>query len=259
MRAVTYQKLLDTFTLTELPVPELHGDFDVLVKVNAVGLNPVDTKINLWHGMVPDMDDHFVGGLDVSGTIIELGKSVTGWQVGDRVLYHGNMRRANGGFAEYAIHDSRTLTTHPDVSDELAAATPCAGWTAWRALVDKLAIGHQHRLFVAGGAGGVGSFAIQIARRFGVDTIITTASAGKHDYIRQLGCTEVIDYHHEDVIQRVLEITHNAGVDVALDCVGGDNDLLCASVLGFEGHMVLRGIWLSWSKPWSRTVILMPL
>ena len=105
-------------------------------------------------------------------------------------------------------------------------------------MVDKLAIGHQHLLFVAGGAGGVGSFAIQIDRCFGVDTIITTASAGKHGYVRQLGCTEANDYHHEDVIQRVLEITHNAGVDAALNCVRGDNDVLCALVLGFEGHMV---------------------
>ena len=80
--------------------------------------------------MVPDTDDTFVGGLGVSGEIVAMGSAVSSWRVGERVLYHGNMRRPFGGFAEYAIYDSRTLTAHPDVSDTLAASTPCAGWTA---------------------------------------------------------------------------------------------------------------------------------
>lgn len=143
--------------------------------------------------MVPDMDDTFVGGLDVSGEIVAMGSAVSSWRVGGRVLYHGNMRRPFGGFAEYAIHDSRTLTTHPDVSDTLAASTPCAG--------------------------GVGTFAIQIARRFGVNTVIATASADKHNYIQQLGCTHKIDYHNEDVANRVMEIIQNDGVDAMVELV----------------------------------------
>ena len=237
MKAVTYQKQHDTFTVTEQAAPTLETPFDVLVKVHAVGLNPVDYKINSWHMALPDMDDHFVAGLDVSGEIVEVGGSVSDWQVGDRVLYHGNMFRAFGGFAEYAIHDSRTLTPHPDTSAEIAAASPCAGWTAWRALVDKLDIASRSRVFIAGGAGGVGSFAIQIARHFGVKAIITTASAHKHDYVKQLGATHAIDYHQDNVVQQVLDITGDAGVEASLDCVGGDNDKLCAAVLGFEGHM----------------------
>lgn len=83
----------------------------------------------------------------------------------------------------------------------------------------------------------MGTFAIQIARRFGVNTVIVTASADKHNYI-QLGCTHRIDYPNEDVASRVMEITQNDGVEAALDAVGGDNNLLCATLLGFEGHMV---------------------
>ncbi|WP_260262087.1 zinc-binding dehydrogenase [Vibrio intestinalis] len=238
MKAITYQPATDTFSLSELPQPQVQSDFDVVVRVNAVGLNPVDCKVNLWHSMVEGMNDTFVGGLDVSGTIVELGSEVTGWRVGDRVLYHGNMRRLSGGFAEYAVQDSRTLIEHPDVPAEVAAATPCAGWTAYRALLDKVDITQHRSLFIAGGAGGVGSFALQLAKHAGVETIITTASSAKHDYVKSLGATHVIDYREQDVVQQIADITGGDGVEIALDCVGGDNDKTCAAVLAYEGHLI---------------------
>ncbi|WED23646.1 zinc-binding dehydrogenase [Vibrio sp. JC009] len=238
MKAVTYQKSQDTFTLTELPEPQIQSPFDVLVKVHSVGLNPVDAKVHLWQGMVADMDDNFVGGLDVSGEIVATGDAVTDWNVGDMVLYHGDMRREHGGFAEYAIQDSRSLIAHPSISTDIAAATPCAAWTAYRALVDKLNISTRKSIFISGGSGGVGSFAIQMARHFGVQTIIASCSAANHDFVRSLGATHVIDYRSEDVTERVMEITGQQGVDVALECVGGDNDVIAASVLGYEGEMV---------------------
>lgn len=238
MKAVTYQKARDTFTYTDISVPDIHNDYDVLVKVHAVALNPVDTKVNLWNAMVESMDNDFVGGLDVSGEIVEVGAKVSGWQVGERVLYHGNMRRSHGGFAEFALHDSRTLITHPDVAAEIAAATPCAGWTAYRALVHKLRIAERNGVFITGGSGGVGSFAIQLARLFGVKTIITTCSAQNHEFVRSLGATHTIDYQHNHMIEQVKAITAGLGVEVALDCVGGNNDIVCACVLGFEGEMV---------------------
>jgi len=238
MKAITYQKACDTFTLSELEIPEIEQPFDVLVKVHAVGLNPVDAKIHLWNGMVADMDDNFVAGLDVSGEIVALGDSVTGWQVGDKVLYHGNMRRAHGGFAEFAIQDSRTLVTHPQTSAEVAAASPCAAWTAYRALFDKLSADKRSSVFIAGGAGGVGSFAIQLAKLAGINTIITTASEANHDFLKSLGATHTIDYRQGKVAEQVMQITADLGVEIALDCVGGENDILCASVLGYEGEMV---------------------
>lgn len=70
MKAITYQREQDTFTVSELPQPNLQSPFDVLVRVHAVALNPVDAKVNFWHGMVPDMNDNFVGGLDVSGKLL---------------------------------------------------------------------------------------------------------------------------------------------------------------------------------------------
>lgn len=239
MKAITYQKTKDQFSLSEISIPSLETAFDVLVKVEAVGLNPVDSKIYSWHEMVADMDDNFVGGLDVAGEIIATGEAVKNWKIGDKVLYHGNMRRAYGGFAEYAVQDGRSLIAFPAfLSAEEAASIPCAAWTAYRALTDKLNISQQESLLIMGAAGGVGSFAIQLAKIYGVKTIITTASSAKHSYVKSLGASHVIDYQNEDVLVKIMEITAGKGVRAALDCVGGENDKIAAAALGFEGHMV---------------------
>lgn len=237
MKALAYDPATDLFSVAEQPVPT-PGPHDVLVGVHACGLNPVDAKIDQWQAMAPGMDANWVPGLDVSGEIVAMGSSVAGWQVGERVLYHGDMFRPHGGFAEYALQDARTLVRHPAAPAALAAATPCAGWTAWRALVDKLRVAGAEGIFIAGGAGGVGSFAIQVARHLGVRRIITTASRANHAYVRALGATDAIDYRSEDVVAQVVALTRGEGVPFALDTVGGDSDIVTASVLGYEGQMV---------------------
>ena len=105
MNALTFDLATDEFSLRE---PR-----DVLVKVMACGLNPVDAKITGWKEMVPDMDACWTPGLDVSGEIVALGAGVSEWKIGDRILYHGNMLRSHGGLAEHAIHKADTLVPHP--------------------------------------------------------------------------------------------------------------------------------------------------
>jgi len=237
MKALTFNPVDDTFRICDLPVPS-PGPKDVLVRVAACGLNPVDAKIVFWKDMVPDMDREWTPGLDVSGTIVAVGEEVSGWKEGDRILYHGNMLRPRGGLAEFALHKAATLIPHPDVPEAVAAATPCAGWTAWRALHDKLRLEKDHSFLVTGGSGGVGGFAIQIARALGVRRIFVTCSAKNHDYVRSLGATDVIDYRSENVAARIRELTAGRGVDRALDTVGPDEDLAVAESLAFEGEMV---------------------
>ncbi|SDQ83861.1 zinc-binding dehydrogenase [Pseudovibrio sp. Tun.PSC04-5.I4] len=237
MRALTYHKSNDQFVLAQLDKPAPSAD-EVLVKVVAAGLNPVDAKIHKWCGGARDMDDTWVPGLDVSGIIEAVGANVEGWSMGDAVLYHGNMFKPCGGFAQYALADADALIPHPDVDPVIAAATPCAGWTAWRALTHKLQIENRKSLLVLGGSGGTGGFAIQIARYFGVETILATCSEQNADYVTSLGATRTIDYNWEDVLSTVYENTARQGVEVAFDTVGGDNDILAANCLGFEGHMV---------------------
>ena len=237
MKAITYNLYTDEFLVEDVELPKIHGE-DILVKVEAVGLNPVDSKIHLWKGMVSDMTPGYITGLDVSGTVVEVGRDVKGIKVGDRVLYHGNMFRKNGGFAEYAVQNYKAVIAHPNVPSELAAALPCAGWTAYRALVDKLRIEKGDSLFIAGGSGGVGSFAIQIAKYLGASPIIVTCSLQNSAFVKSLGADYVIDYKNEDVLARVVEITHGSKVKKSLDTVGGSNAALCANVLAYEGEMV---------------------
>lgn len=237
MRALTFSPETDQFTTADLPTPTL-GKSDALIKVDACGLNPVDAKIRIWKSKLPHMDSSWVGGLDVSGHIVALGTEVKQWKIGERVLCHGNMFRPHGGFAEFTVQEAAMLIPHPDLSAEIAAATPCAGWTAWRALHDKLRIAERDSILIAGGSGGVGGFAIQIAAAAKVQTIITTCSAANRDYVTKLGATHIIDYTTEDVVARVAEITQQRGVAVGLDTVGPESDIVVANSLAFEGQMV---------------------
>jgi NADPH:quinone reductase-like Zn-dependent oxidoreductase len=238
MRALTFDPATDQWTKRDLPTPEVDGH-DVLVRVEACGLNPVDAKIAQWKGAAPDMDSTWVAGLDVSGEVVAVGPEVTAWQVGDRVLGHGNMFRPHGGLAELSVQDGRTLVPHPvGIDAATAASTPCAGWTAWRALHDRLRISARDSLLVAGGAGGVGGFALQVARDAGLTTIIATTSARNAEYVRSLGATRVVDYTREDVVARVRDVTGGLGVTRGVDTVGGENARLVADSLGFEGEMV---------------------
>ena len=237
MKAVTFDPITDSFNVSELPTPRAEEN-DVLIKVDACGLNPVDAKIALWKSMAPKMDNNWVGGLDVSGHIVQVGRNVTKWTEGDRILCHGDMFRPSGGFAEYSVQNSEILIPHPKLTSDIAAATPCAGWTAWRALNDKLKANAQDSILITGGSGGVGGFAIQIASHFNIEKIITTCSSVNHPYVKLLGATHLIDYKTENVIERVLEITKGQGVSLGLDTVGPDNDIFVANSLRFEGEMV---------------------
>lgn len=237
MKAVIFDFVQDKFLLNDIPVPA-PGDHDVLIKVDYCGLNPVDAKIRQWKGAIAGQGAYWVAGLDVSGTIVQRGSQVTQWKTGDRVLCHGNMFRQHGGFAEYTVQAADVLIPHPNVAAEIAAASPCAGWTALRALTDKLQVTANDSILVLGGSGGVGSFALQLAKYFGLHPIITTCSVENKDYVTGLGADYVIDYKSEDVVKRVAEITNKEGVTTGLDTVGGENDILLANTLAYEGRMV---------------------
>ncbi len=239
MKAIIYDLKENDFCLKEIEQPKLETEEDVIIKTLVTSINPVDVKIALWKdAFIPKNEDYWVCGLDIIGTVVETGKSVTNFKVGEKVITHGNMGRKFGGFAEYTVQNSKALLKAPNKEATQAVATPCVAWSAYQALHNKLNLNKEDSLFIAGGNGSVGRFAIQMAKNIGVKTIIATASTESIGELEQIGATSVIDYKKEDIIKKVMELTQSRGVTKAFDTVGQGNDIIAANVLGFAGHMV---------------------
>lgn len=216
---------------TGKPVPR---PGEVLVKVKAAGLNPVDYK-TATNGN-PNWSYPHILGLDAAGVIEETGEGVSELKQGDRVFYHGNLA-AKGGFAEYAITTAHTVAKMPDgLSFEEAAALPCAGMTAYQALFRKMNLQEGETVLIHGGAGGVGGFAIQLAKQVGA-TIITTCSPENEEYVKSLGADHVIFYKTDDVHKRIMELTNDVGVDAVLDTVSRVNATESLKSIAFNGRI----------------------
>lgn len=224
----------DTLHTADIPQPK-PDDGEVRVKVHAVGLNPVDYK--LAASGHPEWEYPFILGLDVAGVVDAVGSDVTEWEVGDPVYYHGDASKP-GGYGQYAIAPAHMLNWLPDgLSFAQAAALPCAGFTAYQALNRKLRVQSGKTLLVHGGAGGVGGFAVQLARAAGVK-VIATCSRHNFNFVKDLGADEVIDYKQEDVAGRVLTLTNDRGVDYVLDTVGSANATASLDMLAYGGELV---------------------
>lgn len=192
---------------------------EVLVRVHAAGINPVDWKTRAGNGMAGVLGaPPFVLGWDVSGVVEATGAGVTTLTVGDEVYGMPWFPRAAGGYAEYVTAPSRQFarkpssTTHPQ-----AAGVPLAALTAWQALVDTAHLQAGQRVLIHAAAGGVGHFAVQFAKHLGTH-VTATASARNHRWLLELGADEVIDYtttRFEDAV---------ADVDVVVDLVGDGHD-----------------------------------
>jgi len=181
-------------TVETRPVPR-PGAGEVLIRVRAAGVNPVDWKAAVRRlGMVP--------GTDVSGTIDSLGEGVTGWKVGEPVL---GFARQSGSYAEYAVIPVDSLARKPkSMTFEQAAGVPIAGETAYRSLHETARIRKGQTVLIHGAAGGVGSAAVQIAKAAGA-RVIGTASPNNHEFLRSLGIDDVIDYHTQRFEDRVRD------------------------------------------------------
>lgn len=221
MRAAVYEEYgeADVLSVREHDDPPVGPD-TVLVRTTATSVNPVDCKIR--QGYLQGAYPHhlpIIPGWDVSGVVEAVGPAVlTGLQPGDRVF--GYVRRDDvcwGTAAELVPAPERTLAPAPESLDLAeAAAVPLAGLTAYQSVIETLGVGVGDRLLVHAAAGGVGRFAVQIAAARGA-TVIGTASPGNHDALRDLGASEVIDYHAGPVSQQLSE-----PATAVLDLVGGD-------------------------------------
>jgi D-arabinose 1-dehydrogenase-like Zn-dependent alcohol dehydrogenase len=222
MRAIRQHTLggPEVLVVEEVPKPE-PGPTEVLVRVAAAGVNPVDWKVRAGGGFLGDPP--FTVGWDVAGTVEAVGFGVTWLAPGDRVFGMPRFPREAACYAEYVVSPSRHLARTPDgLSDVEASAVPLAGLTAWQSLVDTAGVGEGSRVLVLGAAGGVGHLAVQIARARGA-WVAGTSSAAKHGFLRELGVDELLD-RDEPISVR--------DVDVVLDCGGRrgrDRQLACAA------------------------------
>jgi NADPH2:quinone reductase len=212
----------DLFEARDVERPE-PGPGEVLVRVIAAGTNPVDAKFRS-SGDAMGLETPIILGLDVSGVVEEVGPGVTDLAPGDEVYYTPEVSgpRSNASYAEYNVAPAGIVAKKPaSLSHEEAAAVPLAGGTAYEAIVRRLAMRVGETILIHGGAGGVGSFAVQIAKASGARVL---ASAGTHnqDTLRELGVDVPIDYTSEDVFEVALDDTAGAGVDAVFDTVGGD-------------------------------------
>lgn len=216
MRAIRQQTLggPEVLELVDVPRPE-PAPTEVLVRVAAAGVNPVDWKTRIRGGFLGSPP--FTVGWDVAGVVEEVGRGVTRFEPGDRVFGMPRFPREAAAYAEYVTSPSRQLARTPDELDDVhAAALPLAGLTAWQALVETAGVGEGHRLLILAAAGGVGHLAVQIAKTRGA-YVIGTARAAKHAFLAGIGTDETIDYTTESVEDRARD------VDIVLDLVGDES------------------------------------
>lgn len=219
----------------ELPKP-VPGPTEVLVKVLATSVNPVDYQTRRGD-YKEGMELPFVLGLDVSGVVEAVGEAVKDFRPGDEVYYMPKMFARPGSYAEYHVSDESIVAHKPaNLTHFEAAALPLVGGTVWECLVTrgKLQVGES--VLIHAGAGGIGSFAIQLAKAMGA-YVFTTSSARNADLPKSLGADRVIDYRSEDYVEVINRETGGEGVDLVLDTIGGKTIERSAFVLKQFGRV----------------------
>ncbi|MEZ0109881.1 NADPH:quinone reductase-like Zn-dependent oxidoreductase [Catenulispora sp. EB89] len=220
MRAIVATKPGPADVLQETRVPKPRpGGTEILVRVHAAAINPADWKTRAaggWAGRPDITEQGPILGWDVSGVVEAVGRGVTLFKPGDEVFGMPLFPRFPGGYSEYVAAPSRQFVLKPaDLTHVQAAALPLAALTAYQALRDFADVQPGQKVLIHAAAGGVGHLAVQIAKAFGAH-VVGTASAAKHDFLRELGADEVVDYREVDFAETVT------GVDVVVDAIGGD-------------------------------------
>ena len=229
----------------EVPEPELRDD-DVLIQVHATAVNLLDVKLrNGEFKLILPYRPPFVLGHDVAGVVVRVGPRVRQFKVGDEVYARPDDFRI-GTFAELiAVKEGSVAIKPKNISMEEAASIPLVGLTAWQALVEKTRLRKGQKVFIQAGSGGVGTFAIQLAKHLGA-TVATTTSAGNTALVKSLGADVIVDYKKDAFEERL------SGYDVVLNSQDGQTLSKSLGVLKPGGHLI------SISGPVSYTHLTLP-
>jgi NADPH:quinone reductase len=239
MKAIVLKKFggPDSFELQDVAVPEV-GIGELLVRVIATAINPLDYQIR--RGDYPEyVPLPAIIGHDVSGVVEKVGPGVIDFKLGDEVFYTPKIFGPKGGsYAQYNVVPEALVTHKPaNLSHEEAASTTLVGGTAWEALVTRAKLNPAESVLIHGGAGGVGSIAIQLAKAMGA-TVYTTCRSRDLEFVRQLGADHAIDFTSQDYIKEIADLTGKKGVNVVFDTIGGMTLSQSPHVLGDAGRVV---------------------
>src|SRR4029453_13528418 len=239
MKAVAIRRFggRKTMELMELPKPTLKPN-EILIRLKAAGVNPADWKIRegLFQGRMPH-EFPIILGWDGAGIVEAVGNSGIPFKEGDEVFAYARKEILHDGcYAQFIVLEERHLAPKPkNLSFEEAAVIPLSGLTATQALFESLKIKAGETILIHAGAGGVGGYAIPMAKNAGA-RVISTASAPKHGYWRSLGADEVIDYTQVDFVEAVRD-KYPEGIDAVFDTVGGEVQRKSADVLKKGGRL----------------------
>jgi len=238
MKAITLKQTggIENLILSEVDTPNIQGN-EVLVNVKSVGINPVDAFVRkfdqaLQGYLKPKAQDTIIIGWDIAGTVVKVGENVKDFKEGDEVFGMVNFTGHGRAYAEYVAAPAEHLAKKPsNVSFDEASAATLAALTAWQALVTHAKVKKGDKVLIHAAAGGVGHYAVQIAKYFGA-YVIGTASAPNRNFILQLGADEFVDYTTEKFEERVKD------ADLVIDSIYGDHVLRSIDAVK-EGGMVV--------------------
>jgi NADPH:quinone reductase-like Zn-dependent oxidoreductase len=228
----------DKLQLMDLPVPEIENR-EILVRVKAAGVNPVDWKIR--EGYLKDLFPHqfpVILGWDAAGIVESVGQEVTRFQKGDEIFAYCRKPIVQGGtYAEYIALEEEHAALKPESSSfEAAASIPLAALTAYQALFDAARLQSGETVLIHAAAGGVGGFGVQLAKDRGA-IVWGTASERNTEYTLELGADRVVDYTQAD-FREAARSEYPDGVDVVFDCVGGEVLKRSAAIVKKGGRLI---------------------
>lgn len=229
----------DVLHLAEVPTPTINTETELLIRVQAAGVNPIDTKLRKRGTFFPDKMPAILG-CDGAGIVEAVGGAVQHFKPGDAVYFcHGGIGDQPGNYAEWAIADERFVAPKPQsLSFAEAAAAPLVLITAWEALRDRARLQAGQSVLIHAGAGGVGHVAIQLAKIWGATISTTVSTPEKAEFVQSLGADLAIRYRQQDFVTATLDWTQGAGVDVCFDTVGGDLLNRCFEATRIYGDVV---------------------
>lgn len=236
MKAVILKEFggVENLVIEEVQKPEVLSD-EVLIRVKAIGIDQIDVKTRQGGGMAERLkqESPMILGWDIAGEVVHLGNDESAFKIGDAVFGTINFPGIGNSYAEYVSAPESQLALKPEnISFAEAAGATQSPLTAWQALVDTGHVTKGDKVLIHGAAGGVGSFAVQIAKKLGAH-VIGTASGKDRNFVLKLGADECIDYQ----TQKFDEVVSD--VDFILDSIGGDNFVRSLKVLKPNGTIVL--------------------